>query len=404
MQADGVIYNANIATFDPQSGANYGLIPNGSVAWRNRRIVYVGNDIEPGVFTAAFSLDARGKLLTPGLIDCHTHLVYGGDRAQEFESRLGGKSYESIAREGGGIMSTVAATRQCDFQELLALSNARLVRLAESGVTTLEIKSGYGLNFADEIKCLEVIQALKKISPLTIQATCLAAHTLPQDFSGSKDDYIDWVCRELLPEIKTRKLADAVDIFCETIAFTPAQAQRLFKKARELGFALKGHVEQLSQSHGTEVLCEYGGLSADHLEYADEEQVIKMKDHSVTPVLLPGAFYYLNEIQKPPVELIRQHNVPMAVATDLNPGSSPVFSITTAANMACVLFGLTPEEALQGITCNAARALGLKKRKGSIREGLDADIILWPGSMPNVLVYEQPALKPERIWISGNEQ
>lgn len=403
MTVDGIIYNATIATFDEQVSAPYGMIENAFLAWRDKKIVAVGDNIDMQAFNAKYELDAHGKLITPGFVDCHTHLVYGGDRAKEFEFRLQGKSYQAIANEGGGIMSTVNASRSTSEDNLYNIAISRIKRLQQSGVTSLEIKSGYGLNFESEIKLLRVIQRIKQDSPLNIIATCLAAHAVPKDFSGTKDDYIQWVCEELLPEIKQLGLADAVDIFCESIAFSQQHAQQLFSAATSLGLPIKGHVEQLSQSQGTDIVCQYNGLSADHLEYADEHQVKKMKASGVIPVLLPGAYYYLNEKQKPPIQYIRKYNLPVAIATDLNPGSSPIFSILTAANMACVLFGLTPEEALKGITINGAKALRVNS-KGVIQKNSDADFILWPITNPCELVYETPAVLPNKTWIAGHQQ
>lgn len=401
---DGIINNANIATCDPESSFAYGLIESACIAWRNGKIIFVGGGEEIKLFSTNNTLDAKGMLITPGFIDCHTHLVFSGDRSKEFESRLQGKSYATIAQKGGGIMSTVRATRRADFSVLVKEAKKRLERLLESGVTTVEIKSGYGLNFDDEIKCLQVIKSLRDELPLTIKATCLAAHTLPTDFNGTAEDYINWVCEDLLPEVKEKQLADSVDIFCERIAFSDMHMNRLFETARALELDIKGHVEQLSQCHGTEQVCKFGGLSADHLEYANEEQIIKMSSAGVAAVLLPGAYYYLGESQKPPVGLLRKHHVTMAVATDLNPGSSPLYSITNAANMASVLFGLTPEESVMGITRSGARALGIDDRKGSLVMGMDADFVLWPFTNPRNLIYEMPAQKPQKIWVNGKLQ
>lgn len=413
MNVDGVIYNATIATFDSKVSDNnasdkssappYGLIREGTLVWNDGKIVAIDADINHQEFTANTRIDAQGRLVTPGFIDCHTHLVYAGNRAGEFESRLQGKSYAAIANEGGGIMNTVNASRNITSDELFALAMARIERLHQSGVTSLEIKSGYGLDFDSEIKILNTIKKIKQRSPLTIRATCLAAHTIPSDFTDSKEAYIKWVGDELLPKVKRLDLADAVDIFCESIAFNFQHAQSLFSAAKKLGLPIKGHVEQLSQSNGCDVICNFSGLSADHLEYANEDQVKKMKQADVVAVLLPGAFYYLHEKQKPPIEYLRTHDVPIAIATDLNPGSSPIFSILTVANMACVLFGLTPEEALKGITVNAAKALALPT-KGILKEGFDADFILWPNRNPCELVYELPAATPNNIWIAGNQQ
>lgn len=403
MKVDGVINNATLATFAGH-GAAYGLIKCGCIAWCDGRIAYVGEQGSAPNFVASVRLDAEGCLLTPGLIDCHTHVVYAGDRAEEFEWRLHGSSYESIAQQGGGIMSTVDATRGCDQEALFDLSLKRLRRLMSSGVTTVEIKSGYGLDAENEIKILQVIQRLKRELPITIQATCLTAHCLPSTYTGSADEYINWLCNEFLPELAKQDLVDAVDIFCEKIAFTCDHARQLFAAATQLGLPVKGHVEQLTQTNGSDVVCEFKGLSADHLEYATEEQVLKMRGSGVTAVLLPGAHYYLRGKQVPPIATMRSHKVPMAIASDMNPGSSPISSIIVAANMASVLFGLTPEEALAGITIHAAMALGLERTKGKLFENMDADFILWPLSQPNQLIYELPGPLPEAIWIAGVKQ
>ncbi|VUD51780.1 Imidazolonepropionase [Thalassocella blandensis] len=402
---DGLIYNATVASFDPHISHPYGMLRSATLGWRHGKIVLLNEDHHVNDINAKTIINAKGHLVTPGFIDCHTHAVFGGNRAQEFEWRLQGQSYREIAEAGGGIQHTVEKTRQEEEITLLEQAKQRLLRLHRSGVTSVEVKSGYGLNLDTELKMLQVIRALNEKLPINVVATCLAAHALPKDFNGSSDDYIDWVCQDLLPQVKERDLADAVDVFCESIAFNTEQAARLFSAAKELGFAVKGHVEQLSQSGGTDTVCRYHGLSADHIEYADESQVMAMKRAGVVGVLLPGAFYYLKEKQLPPIASMRKHKVPMAIATDLNPGSSPIFSITHAANMACVLFGLTPEEALQGITINAAKALKLEKNhvlaKGVLKVGADADFVLWPIKSPVDLVYELPAVEPEKIWING---
>ena len=402
-QVDGLIENARIATFDTSLGTAYGLIENATIAWRHGKICYLGETSSAPTFATSQVIDAQGKLLTPGFVDCHTHLVFSGDRSAEYAARLSGQSYASIAQNGGGIMATVNATRQSDLSALVEAATQRIQRLYASGVTSVEIKSGYGLDFDNEIKLLRAIKTLRETLPLTIKATCLAAHTVPKDFSGTKDDYIHWVCHDLLPIVKAEKLADAVDIFCEGIAFSSQHMQQLFRTAQTLGFAVKAHVEQLSQNQGIDVACEFAGLSVDHIEYANEAQVQAMAKAGVTAVLLPGAYYYLGEPQKPPVSLLRQHKVPMAVATDLNPGSSPLYSITHAANMASTLFGLTPEESLMGITVNGAKALGLEKCKGTLAMGMDADLLLWPIANPNLLVYELPAVQPQCTWLHGVE-
>jgi len=401
MSSSGYIYNACVATCDPKVPGAYGRLQNANVVWQDGLIHYVGVEPYTSKGFAGERINAHGRLVTPGFIDCHTHAVYAGDRAQEFERRLRGESYAAIAASGGGIAHTVAATRKASIATLLSLAETRLARLMQSGVTSVEVKSGYGLDYDNEIKILETIQALNGRLPLHVFATCLAAHTLPEGFDGDHDSYIDWVCEGLLPEVKRRNLARAVDVFCESIAFNLDQGRRLFCKARELGFAIKGHVEQLSQSYGTDLICEFNGVSADHLEYLEGSQVQKMKAAGVTAVLLPGAYYFLQESRCPPVALLRQHRVPMAIATDMNPGSSPLFSITSAANMACVQFGLSLDEALLGITRHGAKALGLEQSKGMLKQGMDADVLLWPVDSPANIIYESPSVAPEKIWISG---
>lgn len=411
---DGLIYNVTLASFDPQVALDYGLIEGAALGWRAGEVCWIGKldnaqvaalEGAQGRAVALEVTDGRGQLLTPGLVDCHTHLVYGGDRAQEFEWRLQGKSYQAIAAEGGGIKSTVKQTRAQSEQALFASAYARLLRLHQSGVTCIEIKSGYGLDLEAELKMLRVIRRLGRELPLTVRSTCLAAHALPPGYEGSSDDYIEWICTTLLPQVAAEGLADAVDIYCESIAFSSEQAARLFQCAQDLGLAIKGHVEQLSQCGGTDVVCEYQGLSVDHIEYINEAQVEKIAACGAVAVLLPGAFYYLHETQRPPIAALREHRVPMAVATDMNPGTSPVLSITQAANMACVLFGLTPAEALAGVTLHGACALGLntdrEPRYGCLRVGAVADMVLWPCKQPVALVYESPAVAPERIWLQG---
>jgi len=324
--------------------------------------------------------DAQGALITPGLIDCHTHLVYGGDRAGEFEARLNGASYEEIARAGGGIVSTVAATRAADEDALLQQSRRRLRALLAEGVTTVEIKSGYGLSLEAEAKCLRVARRLGELERVDVRTTFLGAHALPPEFRERADDYIDEVGR-MLPLLHGEGLVDAVDAFCETIAFSPAQVRRVFEAARGLGLPVKLHAEQLSDSGGAELAASLGALSCDHLEWLGEAGARAMARAGTVAVLLPGAFYFLRETRLPPVALLRAHGVPMAISTDCNPGSSPCTSLLLMLNMACVLFRLTPQEALAGVTRHAARALGLPDR-GVLAPGLRADFVLWDVRQP----------------------
>jgi imidazolonepropionase len=327
----------------------------------------------------------QGALLTPGLIDCHTHLVHAGNRAREFERRLEGATYEEIARSGGGIRSTVAATRAADEAQLLAESGARLRAMLRDGTTTVEIKSGYGLQLQAERKCLRVARELGRQHAVQVRTTFLGAHALPPEFDGRADDYVDEVCA-MLPALHAEGLVDAVDAFCERIGFTPQQTRRVFEAARALGLPVKLHAEQLSDSGGAELAAAFGALSCDHLEYASEAGVAAMARAGTVAVLLPGAFYFLRETQLPPVALFRKHGVPMAVATDCNPGSSPATSLPLMMNMACTLFRLTPWEAMAGVTVHAARALGLRDR-GMIAAGLRADLCVWDAEHPNELCH-----------------
>jgi imidazolonepropionase len=331
--------------------------------------------------------DGQGGWITPGLVDCHTHLIYGGSRAREFELRLQGATYEEIARQGGGIRSTVAETRQADEESLFTQSVPRLQALMQEGVTTVEIKSGYGLDFETELRMLRVARRLSEKYPVTIVPTYLGAHALPLEFEGRGDDYIDFVCHTVMPEVADQELAVAVDAFCENIGFTPAQTERVFKTAKKLGLAVKLHAEQLSDLQGAEMAARYGALSADHLEYVSEEGIRAMAASGTVAVLLPGAFYFLRETRRPPIDLLRGHSVPIALSTDCNPGSSPTTSLLLMLNMACTLFNLTPEEALAGVTRNGARALGLQERIGTLEPGKDADFVLWEISEPAELAY-----------------
>jgi imidazolonepropionase len=330
-------------------------------------------------------VDLGGALVTPGLVDCHTHLVYGGQRAREFELRLQGASYEQIARAGGGIRSTVAATREADNASLFAAAAARARTLMAEGVTTIEIKSGYGLSLQDEARCLRIARQLGLQLLLTVKTTCLAAHALPPEFDGRADDYVDAVCG-WLPQLKAEGLVDAVDAFCESIAFSPAQTRRVFDTAKSLGLPVKLHAEQLSDCGGAALAASYGALSCDHLEWLSADGVRAMAAAGTVAVLLPGAFYFLRETKLPPVQTLRDAGVPIALASDHNPGSSPGLSLLLMLNMGCTFFRLTPEEALRGVTVQAARALGLHDR-GTLRSGQRADFVAWDLNHPNELSY-----------------
>jgi imidazolonepropionase len=374
-----LLTNLRLATM----AGGYGLIEDGAILVEDGRIAWVGPRRDA---PAGPAVNCRNRLATPGLIDCHTHLVFGGSRAHEFELRLTGVPYAEIARAGGGILSTVRATRAASEAELLATSLKRLDTLLAEGVTTIEIKSGYGLDIDTEVKMLRVARALGRQRQVEVVTTFLGAHALPPEFRDDRDAYVRLVCREALPAAGRAGLVDAVDAFCEGIAFTLAETAAVFEAARALGLPVKLHAEQLSNLGGARLAAGFGALSVDHLEYLDEDGVAAIAASGTVAVLLPGAFYYLKEKQLPPVQLLRSKNVPMAIATDLNPGSSPVHSLLATMNMACVLFGLTPEEALMGVTAHAARALGLVDR-GRIAAGLRADLAFWDVERPGELAY-----------------
>lgn len=362
----------------------YGLIEDGAVAMAGGRIVWAGSRRDAPESGPA--IDCGGRLATPGLIDCHTHLVHGGSRANEFEMRLNGIAYADIARAGGGIMSTVRATRATSPDDLFASARRRLDCLLAEGVTTIEIKSGYGLDVETELKMLKVARRLGEARPVDVRTTFLGAHALPPEFADRRQAYVDLVCGQSLPAAHGAGLADAVDAFCEGIAFSVAEVERVFETARRLGLPVKLHAEQLSNLGGAKLAARFAALSVDHVEYLDAEGVAAIARSGTVAVLLPGAFYYLREKQMPPVAALRTHRVPIAIATDLNPGSSPVHSLLAILNMAAVLFGLTPEEALLGVTAHAARALGLSDR-GIIAAGLKADLALWDVERPGDLAY-----------------
>lgn len=335
----------------------------------------------------------RGGLMTPGLIDCHTHLVFAGNRADEFERRLEGASYAEIARAGGGILATVRATRAASEADLVAAAAPRLAAMIADGVTTVEIKSGYGLTVTDELKMLRAARRLGERLPVCVMTTLLGAHALPPEYAGRSDAYIDLVCDEMIPAVAAERLADAVDVFCEGIAFSPAQCERVFAAARRHGLAVKAHAEQLSKLGGAVLAARYGALSADHLEYLDEAGVAALACAGTVATLLPGAFHTLRETQPPPVALLRRHGVPIAIATDANPGSAPLYFPTLMLNLACQLFRLTPREALAGMTAVAARALGLVDR-GRIVAGARADLCVWDAAHATELAY---AVQPGRL-------
>ena len=393
--------NARIATMQ---GSDLGLIEQGAIASLDDRITWIGNARDAPVASATIVHDCAGTLMTPGLIDCHTHLVFAGNRAQEFEMRLQGASYEAIANAGGGILSTVCATREVTESELLRQSEPRLQALMSEGVTTIEIKSGYGLDLASEQKMLRVARELGRRNAISVVTTFLGAHAVPPEFAGNADAYIDFVCREMLPAIANEKLADAVDVFCDHIGFTPAQTQRIFAAAARAGLPIKLHAEQLSNQHGAALAAEFGALSADHLEYLDDAGVAAMAKAGTVAVLLPGAFYVLRETRLPPIDAIRKSRVAIAVASDLNPGTSPIISLQANMHLACTLFRLTPTEVLRGVTVNAARALGLQHDRGTLAVGQRADWCVWGVSSPAELCYWMGGVKPRRIVANGRER
>ena len=366
---------------------NYSVIEDAALVTAGSLIEWIGPRSEVPAADYAQVHDLHGAWVTPGLIDCHTHTVFGGNRSGEFEQRLQGVSYADIAAQGGGIASTVRATRAASEDELFESAHKRLRSLLRDGVTTVEIKSGYGLDLASERKLLRVIRRLGDALPVSVRATCLAAHALPPEYKDRADAYIDHICSEMLPALAAEGLVDAVDAFCEYLAFSPAQVERVFKVARQLGLPVKLHAEQLSSLHGSSLAARYQALSADHLEFMTEDDAIAMAAAGTVAVLLPGAFYFLRETQMPPMEALRKHGVKIAIASDLNPGTSPALSVRLMLNMACTLFRMTPEEALAGATQHAATALGIGDTHGSLEVGKVADFVAWQIDRPADLAY-----------------
>jgi len=387
IEFDAVWINANLATMG-HSSVPYGAIANGALAVKDGRIAYIGpmQDLPAFDSLATPLYDVKGQWILPGLIDCHTHLIYAGNRANEFELRLQGATYQEIAAAGGGIASTVQATRDASHEHLFTLAKDRLNALQNEGVTTVEIKSGYGLDLASEQKMLEVAALLAEHHPLNIVKTFLGAHALPAEFKDNADGYIEQVC-QMLPVLQQQGLVDAVDVFCEGIGFSVAQTRKVFSVAKALGLPVKAHAEQLSNLGGSALVAEFYGLSADHIEFLDESGVAAMAEAGTVAVLLPGAYYFLRETQLPPIALLRQYRVPLAIASDLNPGTSPFCSLQLMLNMACTLFRLTPEEALLGVTRHAAKALGLADR-GVLAVGMRADFGCYAISQPAELCYQ----------------
>ncbi|NVD06549.1 imidazolonepropionase [Vibrio sp. JPW-9-11-11] len=393
---DQVLTNARVVTM--QSGsAGYSVSDPCTIGIRQGVIA----ELTCAEIEGRQHFDCQGKLVTPGFIDCHTHLIFAGSRADEFEQRLNGVPYQEIAKQGGGILSTVRATRDASEEQLTELALPRLDGLLRTGVTSVEVKSGYGLTLDDEVKMLRAAKALEAHRKIRVTTTLLAAHALPPEFTGRADDYINYICAEIIPLVAEENLATSVDVFCESIGFNLAQTERVFQSAKQHGLQIKGHTEQLSNLGGSALTARYAGLSADHVEYLDSVGVQALAHADTVATLLPGAFYFLKETQRPPIELLRQNKVPMAIATDLNPGTSPFADLTMMMNMACTLFGLTPEESLRGVTCHAAQALGYGSSRGQVQVGFDADLAIWDVAHPAEFSYFQGAPRLAARLVAG---
>lgn len=382
---DTIWTHANIATCDHKLG----LIENAGIAVKDNLIAWVGpmTELSNAPEICAKQVNKVQGCITPGLIDCHSHVVYAGNRSNEFEMRLKGMSYTEIAKQGGGIKSTVTATRLASEEDLFLQSLKRVQSLQSQGLTTIEIKSGYGLDLETELKMLRVAKRIEQTLPITVKKTFLGAHSVPLEYQGKIESYIDLLCHEMIPKVAELQYADAVDVFCENIAFDLKQTERIFQTAQKYNLAIKCHSEQLSYSQSAILAAQYGALSVDHLEYLTEEGVQTLSKFNTIAVLLPGAFYFLREKKSPPIDLLRQHKVPIAIATDCNPGTSPILSLLLILNMACTLFYLTPEEALLGVTLNAAKSLGMEKTHGALSVGKHADFAIWDIGHPNELAY-----------------
>lgn len=386
MRFDRIWFNARLATMAGDTGL--GIVENGAVAASNGRVAFAGSmDSLPTGWDAEERIDCENRWITPGLVDCHTHLVFGGDRAHEFEMRLEGASYEEIARAGGGINSTVKATRAASEDDLVASALPRLDHLIREGVTSVEVKSGYGLDLETEARMLRAARRLGQIRPVSVSTTFLGAHALPPEAGGDKDKFIAVICNEVLPAVARESLADAVDAFCEGIAFSPEQTARVFKAAKDMGLPVKLHADQLSNLHGAKLAADYGALSADHLEYTDDEGAAAMANAGCVAVLLPGAFYMLRETKLPPIASFRANGTRMALATDCNPGTSPLTSLLLTMNMGATLFRMTVEECIAGVTREAARALGRLDECGTVEVGKSCDLAIWNIERPAELVY-----------------
>jgi imidazolonepropionase len=395
---DRVLVNARLATMR-RGGKAYGEIEQDAIAFEGGRIAWIGPTRDAP--KADERIDAAGFWLTPGLIDCHTHLVYAGDRSREFERRLAGATYEAIAREGGGIRSTIAATRGATEEALIATAIPRMEALAREGVTVVEVKSGYAQDLEGELRMLRAARQAGARTGLAVRTTLLALHALPAEFEFRADEYVEFACAELLPAAAREGLADAVDAFCDYIAFTPGQTERLFVAARSLGLPVKLHAEQLSNQHGAALAARFRALSADHLEHLDAEGIDAMAAAGTVAVLLPGAYFFLRETQVPPVAELRERGVPMAIASDHNPGTSPYLSLLLMLNMACTAFRLSPEEALAGVTREAAAALGMSETHGTLEVGKAADAVLWDVDHLRHLSYGYGAHRPAAIFRAG---
>lgn len=384
MHADTVWHNARLATL---TGPGLGIVERGTIAANNGRIVYAGPAADAPRFDATDFIDCEGRWITPGLVDCHTHLVYAGNRAREFQMRLEGATYEEIAKAGGGIISTVKATRAASEEELIASALSRLDPLIAEGLCSIEIKSGYGLSLEQEMKMLRAARALAERRKIRVTTTFLGAHALPPEANGNADEYIDLVCNEMMPVVAREKLAYAVDAFCETIAFSSQQTMRVLEAAKKYGLNIKLHADQLSNGGGASLAARYDALSADHLEHTDEAGVAAMAKAGVVAVLLPGAFYFLRETKLPPLDLVHKHRVPIAIATDNNPGTSPLTSLLLAMNMAATEFRMTVEECIAGVTREGARAAGLLNQTGTLESGKHCDLAIWNIEQLAELVY-----------------
>ncbi|MET1253746.1 imidazolonepropionase [Aliikangiella maris] len=387
-QFEMVIHNINIATMATTD--DYGVIHDAAICINQGKIERIIKQVsqQPDItLDIETAIDGQGGWITPGLIDCHTHLIYGGNRANEFEMRLQGATYQEIAQSGGGIVATVNATRSSSEDELFKLAAKRLSYLIDEGVTSIEIKSGYGLDLKTEQKMLQVAKHLDQFSPVSVSKTFLGAHTVPPEFKGQDDAYIDLVCETMMPHLHQLGLIDCVDAFCENVGFTTAQTERVFQAAKQLGLPVKLHAEQLSDLGGSALASQYDAWSVDHLEYLSEHDIPLLKNSGTVATLLPGAFYFLNESQLPPIDGLRKHNVPIAIATDSNPGTSPCLSLLLMMNMATTLFKLTPHEALAGVTRHAAKALRIDEKVGMVKEGMQADLVLWDIETPAELSY-----------------